>query len=157
MMSIPRSQTSRFWCCFHEATAAIFGLHGLPLRRHPREQVQSAQGQPAKVLPADLVRAYNITGVTPSGGTKNRQAVAEFQGQTMNATDLSLFFSRFVPDAPASDSAVYRMHGEPKKSPSDGVEAMLDIEYIMGVAPGIKTEFYEQMNQDFCSDLKNWT
>ena len=27
----------------------------------------------------------------------------------------------------------------------------------MGVAPGIKTDFYEQMNNDFCSDLKNWT
>lgn len=27
----------------------------------------------------------------------------------------------------------------------------------MGTAPGIKADFYEQMNMDFCADLKNWT
>jgi hypothetical protein len=27
----------------------------------------------------------------------------------------------------------------------------------MGTAPGIKAEFYEQANMDFCADLKNWT
>ena len=39
----------------------------------------------------------------------------------------------------------------------DGIEAQLDIQFIMGTAPGIKTEFYEQANSDFCADLQNWT
>ncbi len=31
------------------------------------------------------------------------------------------------------------------------------MQYIMGVAPGILTEFYAQMNDDFCSDVQAWT
>ena len=27
----------------------------------------------------------------------------------------------------------------------------------MGVAPGVKTEFWADMEQQFCTDLKNWT
>jgi len=38
-----------------------------------------------------------------------------------------------------------------------GVEALLDIEFIMGVAPGVKTEFWEWPNNDFCGDLHNYT
>merc|ERR1719183_2510590 len=34
---------------------------------------------------------------------------------------------------------------------------MLDIQYIMGVAPGILTEFWYIEPWDFCADLKNWT
>lgn len=37
------------------------------------------------------------------------------------------------------------------------MRAELDIQYMMGITPGIKTEFYEQMNQSFCADLKAWT
>jgi hypothetical protein len=46
--------------------------------------------------------------------------------------------------------------GEPKTG-GNGIEAELDIQYMMGVALGIKTEFYEQMNMSFCFDLKAWT
>ena len=48
--------------------------------------------------------------------------------------------------------------GAPKKNakhPSD--EANLDIQYIMGVAPGIKTEFWLFLGMDFCADLVEWT
>ena len=31
------------------------------------------------------------------------------------------------------------------------------MQYIMGVAPGIKTEFWEQKSDDFCGDLNTWT
>ena len=48
------------------------------------------------------------------------------------------------------------MTGEPKTG-GNGIEAELDIQYMMGVALGIKTEFYEQMNMSFCFDLKAWT
>jgi len=36
-------------------------------------------------------------------------------------------------------------------------EASLDIQYMMGVSPGIKSEFWLWNSQDFCGDLANWT
>merc|ERR1712232_51231 len=30
-------------------------------------------------------------------------------------------------------------------------------DYIMGVAPGVLTEFWYWKGMDFCADLKNWT
>lgn len=38
-----------------------------------------------------------------------------------------------------------------------GTEAMLDIEYIAGIAPGIKNEVWSYQAMAWCSDLKNWT
>jgi tripeptidyl-peptidase-1 len=37
-----------------------------------------------------------------------------------------------------------------------GIEAELDIQYIMGCAPEVATEFWEQKAMDFCSDLDKW-
>ena len=71
----------------------MFGLHGLPLP--PRTLIQAPE-KPANVTPAVIATDYGISGVVPSGGTKMRQAVAEFQGQYMNATDLSTFFERLT-------------------------------------------------------------
>jgi hypothetical protein len=51
---------------------------------------------------------------------------------------------------------VYKFVGDPGEG-SPGVEASLDIQYIMGVAPGVKTEFWYFASNDFCGDLKNWT
>jgi subtilase family serine protease len=73
----------------------------------------------------------------------------------MNDTDLATFFNKYVPSASAADAKVDSFVGTRKFG--EGIEAQLDIQYIMGVAPGIKTDFYEQMNSDFCADLKNWT
>lgn len=36
------------------------------------------------------------------------------------------------------------------------MEASLDIEYIMGVAPGLLTEFWYYGGNDFCTDLQQW-
>jgi tripeptidyl-peptidase-1 len=38
-----------------------------------------------------------------------------------------------------------------------GIEAELDIEFIMGMAPGVATAFWEWPNDDFCGDLHNYT
>ncbi len=59
----------------------IYGLHGLPLP--PREEKIAAPGQPASVTPSVIRQVYHINDAKVSGSTKNRQAVAEFQGQTM--------------------------------------------------------------------------
>ena len=59
----------------------IYGLHGLPLP--PREEKTAAPAQPASVTPAIIKQVYHINDAKASGSSKNRQAVAEFQGQTM--------------------------------------------------------------------------
>jgi hypothetical protein len=138
--------------CVNNAVVAVFGLHGLPL---PPKRKISAPGQPANVTPTVLSIDYGIKGVEVTRSTKNRQAVAEFQGQFMSEDDLKMFFKQYVPTAKAGDEKVFKFVGE--KQDGEGVEALLDIQYIMGVAPGIKTEFWEYKNMDFCLDLFNWT
>eukprot|EP01002_Notosolenus_urceolatus_P015491 NODE_809_length_1765_cov_76.103730_g663_i0.p1 GENE.NODE_809_length_1765_cov_76.103730_g663_i0~~NODE_809_length_1765_cov_76.103730_g663_i0.p1 ORF type:complete len:548 (+),score=190.30 NODE_809_length_1765_cov_76.103730_g663_i0:79-1722(+) len=133
---------------------AVYGLHGLPLP--PRKTPQTTK--PAAdftVTPATIHKRYGVTVTRGSGNVKVRQAVAEFQGQFSNPTDLATFFKQYVPNAQAGDDKVYAYQGN--KENGWGVEALLDIQYIMGVAPGVKTEFWGYANTDFCSDLKTWT
>merc|ERR550514_1117563 len=74
----------------------------------------------------------------------------------MNSTDLSTFFKDYVPDAKPGDDKVAKFVGDPgDKSPQ--VEASLDVQFTMGVAPGIATEFWLFDPMDFCADLQNWT
>eukprot|EP00945_MAST-04E_sp_MAST-4E-sp1_P008990 g8990.t1 len=131
----------------------IFGLHGLPLP--PRKKIDASSG-PASVTPSVIEQVYHIKDAKVSGSSKNRQAVAEFQGQTMTDSDLTEFFKNYVPKAASGDDKVYKFVGDPGEG-SPGVEASLDIQYIMGVAPGVKTEFWYFASNDFCGDLKNWT
>lgn len=135
------------------AISTIFGLHGIPI---PSVEPVASGALPAKVTPAVLASTYNISGVTVDRSTKVRQAVAEFQGQLMSQKDLSTFFTQFVPDAQGGDEQVFKYVGNPVE-PGGGVEALLDIQYIMGVAVGVKTEFWEWKEMDFCHDLNGWT
>jgi hypothetical protein len=138
-----------------DATAAVFGLHGLPLP--PRaSRVAGQPMSPANVTPAVITTQYGISAPVASKSSGNKQAVAEFQGQTMSSKDLKQFFETYVKDAPTGADTVSKFVG----SPGDGMgqtEASLDIQYIMGVAPGIDTEFWYYKSSDFCADLKNWT
>jgi subtilase family serine protease len=136
-----------------EKVQGIFGLHGLPLP--PREE-RDAPSKPASVTPSVIEQVYNIKDTKASGSLNNRQAVAEFQGQTMNVSDLTEFFKNYVPKAVSGDEKVYKFVGDPGEG-SPGTEASLDIQYIMGVAPGVKTEFWYFAGSDFCGDLKTWT
>lgn len=139
------------------ATGALFGLHGLPIP--PRSVTVDAPAKPAKpanVTPAVITKQYGIAGVKVDRSGSNRQAVAEFQGQTMSSIDLTKFFKQFVPDASAGDDTVSKFVGDPGDK-SGATEASLDIQYIMGIAPGVKTEFWLYNPSDFCADLKNWT
>lgn len=139
--------------------AAVYGVHGLPLP--PRTALGTPPTTPASVTPSVLAKTYNVSGVTPSGSMKNRQAVAEFEGQTMSVSDLNTFFDKYVPDSKAS--TVYKFVGDKDSvhhtggTGTVGVEASLDIDYIMGVAPGLLTEFWYWGSTDFCGDLLTWT
>jgi len=132
----------------------IFGLHGVPMAR--KSPITKQAFGAAVVTPDIIARTYGISGVNVSRGTKNRQAVAEFQGQYMSQPDLSVFFQKYVRSAKRGDDQVYRYVGAQKQK-GEGVEALLDIEYIMGVAEGIKTEFWEYPDNDFCGDLNSYT
>jgi len=54
-------------------------------------------------------------------------------------------------------SKIYRYVGDYFFPGQSGDEAALDVEDIMGVAPGILTEYWFWGSMDFCADLKNWT
>ena len=72
---------------------------------------------PANVTPAVLESTYDIKGVRPAGTTANKQAVAEFQGQFMNSTDLAALFRSYVSDYEVgTDDVVYKWVGEHKEN-----------------------------------------
>merc|ERR1719253_2142039 len=135
------------------SNAVVFGLHGLPL---PPKQTAAVDAT-VKVTPAVIAETYGVSGVKVSRSSKNRQAVAEFQGQTMKDSDLTSFFKTYVKNYEAgTDDKVSKFVGDAGEG-SAQVEASLDIQYIMGVAPGIQTEFWLYNPNDFCADLKKWT
>ena len=152
----------------HASVDAIFGLHGLPLpprvattldSSHRRLQIRH---MPANVTPAVLWTTYEVPKTTKtSKAVKIRQAVAEFQGQFMNGTDLKTLFRKYVgkidPDyVKGTDDTVYKTTGE-NTGAHPGVEAELDIQYMMGISPGVKAEFWSFPGMDFGGDLNQWT
>jgi len=64
------------------AVVAVLGVHGLPLP--PKGKRLTGFGTPVEVTPTVIESTYGVAGVTVDRAGKNRQAVAEFQGQTMN-------------------------------------------------------------------------
>jgi tripeptidyl-peptidase-1 len=156
----PRAAGYRLPQSVADAVETVYGLHQLPLPVTKRGFASNATfpGAPPKVTPQVISSTYSISGVTPSSGSKNRQAVAEFQAmETISETDLSQFFQQYVPDAPAGSDKVTKFVGPTAGLGGAGIESSLDIQYIMGVAPGIQTEFWYMRNQAFCSDLKAFT
>lgn len=66
-------------------------------------------------------------------------------------------FKRYVAQyTEGTDDVVSKFVGKHTEN-SAGVEAELDIQYIMGPAVGVKTEFWEFPGQDFGADLNQWT
>ena len=114
----------------HSAVAAVFGLHGLPIPR----QVAAPPHQPANVTPAVIYTTYDVTFKEASRSDKNRQAVAEFQGQFMNSTDLATMFANEVSAIDPNykvgvDDVVSTWFGKHIEN-SGGVEAELDIQFM---------------------------
>jgi tripeptidyl-peptidase-1 len=128
----------------------IVGQNGFPtLHSIRRNNAQSAAQ--VTVTPSVLRQRYNVSAV--GRNSKNKQAVAEFQEQYLSPSDLSSFCRQYVPQNPSC--TVAKVVGSNDNS-DPGVEAMLDIEYIMGVAPNVPTWFYSTPSLDFFSDLTSW-
>ena len=151
------------------------------------------------MTPTVLAATYHVNDHYVNRNGSNSQAVAEFQGQYMNSTDLATYFRNEVPDAwkRPGDEKVHAFRGVPYRA-GTGIEALLDIQcgpraqsarrlspaahcararvppveysaptppdnfivvgkrlcrFIMGVSPGVKTEFWEWPDHDFCADL----
>lgn len=143
-----------FWlpASVNRAIAAIYGVHSLPLPL----QKQTTHSASINVTPSVLRTTYRIPIQAPWEPGRNRQAIAEFQGQTFRSTDLMNFFNSYMPNQPLSNARIHGYVGDDARGVS-GTEAALDIEYIMSTAPGILTEYWYWANNDFCADLKNWT
>eukprot|EP01114_Cavostelium_apophysatum_P010671 TRINITY_DN2473_c0_g1_i2.p1 TRINITY_DN2473_c0_g1~~TRINITY_DN2473_c0_g1_i2.p1 ORF type:complete len:741 (+),score=125.61 TRINITY_DN2473_c0_g1_i2:30-2252(+) len=89
------------------------------------------------VTPQELQRFYGVPeGTVASDEVEFAQSVAEFLGQYYSPADLDQFFQVM-----ALPKAEVELIGVNNVS-NPGGEASLDIQYIMGVAPGITTYFW---------------
>ena len=77
-----------------QAVEAVFGLHGVPLP--PLTALPSTNDNPPFVTPTVLAQTYHVKDPYVKRGGKNKQAVAEFQGQYMSKDDLTTFFKEEV-------------------------------------------------------------
>jgi len=146
------------------AIQSIVGLHGTPYKRSHVNLGAQPRGVP-DITPTVLKQVYNVEGVKVSRGSINRRATAEFQSQYTAQEDLSNWYGQFMDkdifDVQDGDE-LYTCGpaGGCEPGPAGhkaGTEAMLDIEYIAGVAPGIKNEVWSYQGMAWCTDLKNWT
>lgn len=87
------------------------------------------------VDPAIIKQVFNIT-TAVGKSPKNLQGVAQFLGQFFTPSDLTDFQQQF--SVPVQ--AVTKVYG-PNDASNPGIEASLDIEYIMGVANNVPTWF----------------
>merc|ERR1712139_718819 len=123
------------------------GLTGFPLDASPASVNDSASGD---VTPSVVMKAYGIDqqSVHKSGKT-NIQAIGQFQGQYVSPSDLSKFCQQY--DATA-DCSIAKFIGK-NTGTQPGIESMLDVEYITGIAAGVPTVVYSYPSFDFCNDL----
>jgi len=110
----------------------------------------AALGTAPLIGPAEIRARYNVTAV---GAGAVAQAVAEFQGQYYRPSDLKQFFGKYLPNNP--NFTVAKVVGT-NNADSPGVEASLDIQYIMGVAPNEVNYFYATAEFDFWDGLSKW-
>merc|ERR1712176_121863 len=97
--------------------------------------------------------AYGIDMSTvKKSGKTNIQAIGQFQGQYVSPTDLSNFCKSY--DA-QTNCSIAKFIGQNTGS-KPGIESMLDVEYITGVAQGVTTWVYSYPSFDFCADLLTW-
>jgi len=131
----------------------IVGHTSFPLTYKPSFTAMSLA--PADEVNPLVIRArYNITNSTIGTHKNNSYAVAEFQDEFLSPTDLVKFFSEYVPFAPNFNNVSHIVGKNDATQPGD--EAMLDIEYIMSVAPAISAWFWSTPSMDFYSDVTKW-
>jgi tripeptidyl-peptidase-1 len=146
------------------AVAAVYGLHGLPLPPHGQVKVASSshsstgEADPPEVTPDVIKSQYGIThGMPTAASFGNKQAVAEFGPETYSPKDLKQFFAEFVPNSTAGSDVASKCVGDAACEGMGKPEANLDLQYIMGVAPGVPTEVWYFSGLDVCGSFKEWS
>lgn len=116
-----------------EIVDIVFGVTSFPARRI---HLQTHQVVPRQSVTPRLIQStfnINMTG----SNKKNIQAVAQFLEQYYNPNDLKRFQTTFGVPVQAVEKVI-----GPNKPNNPGIEASLDIEYIMAVGQKIRTWFY---------------
>jgi len=117
-----------------------------PTVRFPAVQQLTLRAQPSSpdlgVTPSFLRKLYKVGDATGKA-SNNNQTVAQFLGQYYSPTDLQSFFKQFSP----SEEGKTPTEIGPNDSSNPGMEASLDIEYIMGVATNVPTTFWSTAGQ----------
>jgi len=132
----------------------VSGIVGFPDDPQVVTKKRANYPQVGKEIDPSVVRArYNATNVICTNPNSSH-AVAEFQAQYYSPTDLENFWKKYVPFAPFRPVDQVVGTNSPK---SPGIEASLDVEYIMGVAPNATTWFYSMKNFNFWDDLVTWS
>lgn len=134
-----------------EEVDLIVGILGLPRMYDPKRILATSPEAMTPITPTDLRNRYNVTDVGTN--SSNTMAVAEFQQQYYSPSDLTKFWSLWGPNN--NDDKVARVIGN--NVPSEpGIEADLDIQYIMAVAPAVPAWFIIVPPFDFWTDLTRW-
>ncbi|XP_071355152.1 tripeptidyl-peptidase 1 [Trachinotus anak] len=123
----------------HQHLDFVGGLHRLPPKGQDlnKEQKQSKEGVHLGVTPAILRARYNLTAADVGTAQNNSQAVAQFLEQYYHPADLAEFMSMFGGSFQHL-SVVDRVVGT-QGGGRAGIEASLDIEYIMSTGANIST------------------
>ncbi|XP_076604465.1 tripeptidyl-peptidase 1 isoform X1 [Chaetodon auriga] len=129
----------------HQHLDFVGGLHRLPPKGQEdfgkasssRRQKQSNAGLHLGVTPAILRERYNLTAADVGTAKNNSQAVAQFLEQYYSPADLAEFMMIFGRSFKHL-SKVDRVVGTQGKGKA-GVEASLDVEYIMSTGANIPT------------------
>uniref|UniRef100_A0A8D1K8B8 Tripeptidyl-peptidase 1 n=1 Tax=Sus scrofa TaxID=9823 RepID=A0A8D1K8B8_PIG len=123
----------------------VGGLHRFPptstLRQRPEPQVTGTLGLHLGVTPSVIRKRYNLTAQdVGSGATNNSQACAQFLEQYFHASDLAEFM-RLFGGSFVHQAAVARVVGQQGRGRA-GIEASLDVEYLMSAGANISTWVY---------------
>ncbi|KAF3830026.1 hypothetical protein GH733_001451 [Mirounga leonina] len=126
-------------------TQWVGGLHRFPptssLRQRPEPQVSGTVGLHLGVTPSVIRQRYNLTAQdVGSGTTNNSQACAQFLEQYFHDSDLAEFMRLFGGKF-AHQASVARVVGQQGWGRA-GIEASLDVEYLMSAGANISTWVY---------------
>ncbi|KAJ4939465.1 hypothetical protein JOQ06_028914 [Pogonophryne albipinna] len=128
----------------HEHLDFVGGLHRLPPKGQDlsqasshREMKQSEAGVHLGVTPAILRARYNLTAADVGTAQNNSQAVAQFLEQYYSPADLAEFMGMYGRSFQHL-SQVDRVVGTQGQGKA-GIEASLDVEYIMSTGANIST------------------
>ena len=104
-------------------------------------QLQSGQ------TPTTLRALYGV-GTTTATQAKSQQVATGYLGEYASATDLATFFTSFYP---ASNGKTFNTFG-PNVPGNPGVEANLDVQYIMAMGANVNTTFWYTPGQNVIPD-----